>query len=139
VAPVKDGDGWRVDVVWDSRFLKPYFNDLVYHDGHIYGFDDKILTCLDRASGNRVWKGGRYGYGQLVLLADQDVLLVLSERGDVALVEAKPDGYKELARFHALDGKTWNHPVVAGGKLFVRNAAEAVCYRLPVAGADVAN
>ena len=64
---------------------------------------------------------------------------MLSERGDVALVEAKPEGYKELAKFHALDGKAWNHPVVAGGKLFVRNAEEAVCYGLPVVGADVAN
>ena len=139
VAPVKDGDRWRVDVVWKSRFLKPYFNDLVYHNGRIYGFDDKIMTCLDPASGDRVWKGGRYGHGQLVLLADQDALLVLSERGDVALVEAKPEGYKELAKFHALDGKTWNHPVVVDGKLFVRNAEEAVCYRLPVVGANVAN
>jgi outer membrane protein assembly factor BamB len=139
VAPVKDGDHWRVDVVWESRFLKPYFNDLVYHNGQIYGFDDEIMACLDPDSGKRVWKGGRYGHGQLVLLADQDLLLVLSERGDVALVEAKPEGYKELAKFHALDGKTWNHPVVVDGKLFVRNAEEAVCYGLPVVGAGVAD
>jgi len=130
IAPGKDAGNPQVDTVWESRNLKPYFNDFVCHEGHIYGFDDKIMTCVDPASGNRLWKGGRYGYGQLVLLADQDVLLVLSERGDVALVEAKPDGYQELAKFHALDGKTWNHPVVAQGKLFVRNAEEAVCYEL---------
>ncbi len=132
VSPSKTADVWQLDTVWESRNLKPYFNDFVYHEGLIYGFDDKIMTCIDPETGSRVWKGGRYGYGQLVLLADQDVLLVLSERGDVALVEAKPDGFKELAKFHALDGKTWNHPVVAQGKLFVRNAEEAVCYKLPL-------
>jgi outer membrane protein assembly factor BamB len=132
VSPTKTNAGWQVRMVWESRNLKPYFNDLVCHDGYIYGFDDKIMTCIDPESGNRVWKGGRYGYGQLLLLADQSVLLVTSERGDVALVEARPDGYKELAKFHAMDGKTWNHPVVAHGKLFVRNAEEAVCYKLPL-------
>ena len=132
MSPKKTGDDWRVETVWESRNLKPYFNDFVEHKGLIYGFDDKIMTCVDPATGDRVWKGGRYGYGQLVLLADQDLLVVLSEKGDVALVEARPDGYRELAKFHALDGKTWNHPVVAYGKLFVRNAEEAVCYELGV-------
>ncbi len=132
VSPMKTGDDWKVETVWESRNLKPYFNDFVEHKGLIYGFDDKIMTCVEPATGDRVWKGGRYGYGQLVLLADQDVLLVLSEKGDVALVEAKPDDFRELAKFHALDGKTWNHPVVAYGKLFVRNAEEAVCYELSV-------
>ena len=132
VSPTKTAEGWKVETVWESRNLKPYFNDFVVHKGLIYGFDDKIMACVDPATGRRVWKGGRYGYGQLVLLADQDVLLILSETGDVALVEAKPDGHKELAKFHALDGKTWNHPVVAHGKLFVRNAEQAACYELPL-------
>lgn len=128
----KGPDGWRVETIWQSRYFKPYFNDFVCHGESVYGFDEQILACLDLASGKRVWKGGRYGHGQLLLLEDQDALLVLSERGDLALVSADPGGFKELARFHALDGKTWNHPVIARGKLLVRNSEAAVCYELPL-------
>ncbi len=132
IAPRKVAGKWEVQTVWESRNFKPYFNDFVCHGGYVYGFDDKILACIDPATADRAWKGGRYGYGQLLLLVDQDLLLVLSEKGDIALVDAKPEGYKQRARLHALDGKTWNHPVVAHGKLLVRNAEEAVCYELPL-------
>jgi hypothetical protein len=118
--------------VWTSRNLKPDFNDLVVHDGYIYGFDNSIFTCIDLSDGSRKWKGGRYGKGQVLLLADSGLLLVLSEQGEVALLAASSDGYQELAKFAALDGKTWNHPVVVGDRLFIRNAREAACYRLPL-------
>jgi outer membrane protein assembly factor BamB len=91
--------------------------------------DDGILACLDLATGDRKWKDGRYGHGQ-VLLAD-DVLLVQTEPGPVALVEANPSEYRELARLGALSSKTWNTPALAGDLLLVRNDQEAVCYRLP--------
>jgi outer membrane protein assembly factor BamB len=118
------------ETVWQSLALKPYFNDAVCHKDHCYGFDGQIFTCFDANTGQRSWKGGRYGSGQVVLLADMDTLLVSAESGEVVLVAADPKGLHELARLEALHGKTWNHPVVADGMLLVRNDEEAACYEL---------
>ncbi len=117
--------------VWTSRGIKPDFNDLVVHDRFAYGFDGSIFTCLDLSDGKRRWKKGRYGKGQVILLADSELLLVVSEKGELVLLEATPDEHREIHKLQALDGKTWNHPVVVEDRLYLRNATEAVCYRLP--------
>lgn len=122
--------GWTVETRWTTRGLKPYFNDFVVHKGQAYGFDGNILSSISLTDGKRNWKGGRYGGGQMMLLADQDLLLVSSEEGDIALVSATPGEFREVARFKALEGKTWNHPVLAGDVLLVRNAEEMVAFRL---------
>lgn len=122
---------WLVEERWTTRGLKPYFNDFVVHKGHAFGFDGTILACIDLEDGQRKWKGGRYGAGQMVLLHEQDLLLVLSEEGELALVSATPETYTEVARFKAIEGKTWNHPVLVRDVLLVRNGEEMAAFRLP--------
>jgi outer membrane protein assembly factor BamB len=133
VAVARNPGGWTVEERWTSNGLKPYFNDFVVHDGHAFGFDGSILACIDLKDGKRKWKGGRYGHGQLVLLPDQNLLLVLSEEGELALVSAGSDRFTELARIPAIEGKTWNHPVLVDDLLLVRNGQEMVAFRLPSA------
>jgi outer membrane protein assembly factor BamB len=126
-----DDGAIAADLVWESTGLKAKFTNVVYRAGYLYGLDDGILACLDPEDGERRWKRGRYGHGQLMLV--DDLLVVLGEDGNVALVEAEPEGYRELARFAALEGKTWNHPALSGPYLLVRNDREAACYELPLA------
>ncbi|HEY2826763.1 MAG TPA: PQQ-binding-like beta-propeller repeat protein [Pirellulales bacterium] len=125
-----DGDTWRPTQAWDSNALKLTLNDYVVYDGCIYGFDDNVFCCVDVETGKRKWKGGRYGSGQVLLLPDQPLLVVTTETGEVVLISPNSKKLEELARFQAIEGKTWNHPVIAEGKLFVRNADEMACYEL---------
>ncbi|HUE86512.1 MAG TPA: PQQ-binding-like beta-propeller repeat protein [Vicinamibacterales bacterium] len=134
LAVTRGSAGWTADERWTSRGLKPYFNDFVVHKGHAYGFDGNILSAIDLGDGTRKWKGGRYGNGQMILLAEQDLLLVMSEDGELALVSATPDKHTEVARFPVFDAKTWNHPVLIGDVLLVRNGEEMAAFRMPLAG-----
>jgi len=126
-------NSWSATERWTSNRLKPNFNGLVVHRGCAYGFDGRIMACIELEQGERKWKGGRYGQGQLLLLPDQNVLLVISEKGALALVEASPNGFVELAQFQAIEGKTWNHPALADDLLLVRNSREMAAFRLTLA------
>lgn len=130
LAVANGSDGWKAAERWTSIGLKPYFNDFVVHKDLAFGFDGGSLACIDLKNGERKWKGGSYGHGQIVLLPDQDLLLALSEAGDVALIKATPDQFTEVARFKAIEGKTWNHPVVVGDVLLVRNDQEMAAFRM---------
>jgi outer membrane protein assembly factor BamB len=119
---------WTVSKAWFSAALKPEFNDFVVSQGHAFGFDGRIFTCVDLETGSRRWKEGRYGEGQVVLLADQSLLLVISENGEAILLRANPERSEELGRFQAVHGKTWNQPAVVNGRVYARNAEEMTCY-----------
>ncbi len=91
VLPTFDEDEFTVEELWSTRNIKPYFNDYVAHEGHLYGFDHNIFTSIDLETGERNWKQGRYGNGQVLLLPDADQLVVLSEDGELVLLRAHPN------------------------------------------------
>jgi outer membrane protein assembly factor BamB len=119
--------------LWTSRNLKPDFTDIVTHQGYAYGTDGGIFTCIDLKTGDRKWKGGRYGKGQVLLLENSGLLLIAAEDGRGVVVRADPGAPAEVASFKAIEGKTWNHPVVVGDRLYLRNSQQAACFQLPLA------
>jgi outer membrane protein assembly factor BamB len=124
--------GLSATTVWQSQRMRNKFTSSVLHEGHIYGLDEAILACLDAATGELKWKGGRYGYGQLLIAGDR--LIVLTEGGDVVQVKASPDRHEEIARFPAISGKTWNHPIITRGRLLVRNGREMAAFDIGISG-----
>jgi outer membrane protein assembly factor BamB len=122
------GNSFTASTIWENKNMKNKFNSSVLHDGYIYGLDEGILVCLDVNTGERKWKEGRYGYGQVILAGDH--LIVTSDQGEVALVKASPDKYTEVVRFAAVQGQTWNYPAIADGKLLVRNSNEMAAYNI---------
>jgi outer membrane protein assembly factor BamB len=123
-----DGDALTATVVWKNNRLKNKFSSSVLYQGYIYGFDEAILECMDPKTGELKWKGGRYGYGQLLLAGGY--LVITTEQGEVVLVRATPESHQELARFQAIEGKTWNIPAIDNGLLLVRNTEEMACFRI---------
>ena len=121
-------DRFTVETVWSNNRMKNKFSSSVLHEGYLYGLDGAILACIDAATGELQWKGGRYGYGQL-LLADGH-LVVITERGDLVLVRATPAGHEEVASSDAIEGKTWNVPALADGQLLVRNSRQMAAFDL---------
>ncbi len=122
------GRSYAARTVWENNSMKNKFNSSVLHNGYVYGLDEGILTCVDVQTGERKWKGGRYGYGQLLLASNH--LIVITETGELVLVRATPDQHSEIAKFQSLEGKTWNVPAIANNRLLVRNTTQMACYNL---------
>jgi len=125
---VPNGDRFQTKTLWENQRMNNKFTSSVLHNGHIYGLDESILASVNAVTGQQNWKGGRYGYGQLMLAGDH--LIVITEDGDLVLVRASPERHEEIARFPAIEGKTWNHPVIADGKLLVRNLQEMAAFEI---------
>lgn len=123
-------NGFSAAEIWRNKNLKNKFTSSVFWQGHIYGLDEDILTCLEAQTGSRKWKSGRYGYGQLLLAGGQ--LIILTGTGEIAVVKATPDDHVELTRFPVIRGKTWNNPAIGSGWLLVRNSAEMAGLKIAV-------
>jgi outer membrane protein assembly factor BamB len=121
--------GWATELLWaNARAMKTKFSNPAIWQGHVYGLDDGLLSCVELETGKRIWKKGRFGHGQLTRVGEW--LLVLAEDGELALVAASPEEYREAGRCQVLEGKTWNNPCIYGDRLLVRNGEMAACYQL---------
>ncbi len=118
----------EVETVSHNKEMRNHFNSSLFYKGHIYGFSSSILKCLVADTAERIWSKRGYGKGSLIIADNK--LIVLSDRGKLALIEAIPKGFKELAQAKVLDSKSWTCPSFAGGKLYLRNHEEMVCYDL---------
>jgi hypothetical protein len=108
--------------------MRNHFNSSVYYKDHIYGFSSSTLKCLVSETAQRKWSKRGYGKGSLIIVDEK--LLVLSDRGKLAMIEATPKGFKELAQAKVLEGKSWTSPTFADGKIYLRNQKEMACYDL---------
>jgi outer membrane protein assembly factor BamB len=132
------GGNFSVTPLWNppiKKVMKTKFSNVLVRDGYVYGLDDVLLECIELGTGAVKWKKRRtpvFGHGQIMLVGN--TILVLSETGELALVEATPDEYREVATLQVLDDAnvTWNNPAFAPPFLVIRNAREAACYRLPL-------
>lgn len=125
----RDGGALKAETAWTTRFMSTQISTSVYAGGHLYGFDDTILKCISAETGAEAWKVRGYGLGTLVRAGE--MLVVLSDRGTLALVRADPKAHQELARAQVLEGKRcWTAPTLAGGRLFLRDDREVVCVDL---------
>ena len=124
----KVGDQWTSKEVWHQRSnLRTKFSSAVFTDeGNVIGLSESYLQCVDSKTGEEIWKGESYGYGQVIRRGKH--ILVLSEKGKLAIVSAKTG--EELGKIEALKGKTWSTPALAGNLIFLRNSSELVCYEL---------
>jgi outer membrane protein assembly factor BamB len=124
----RDAGHFQALPLWRNRSMKNKFNASVFWQGHFYGLDEGVLACVNAQTGERIWRDGRYGYGQVLLASGH--LIVLGGDGELALVKASPEGFRPKRVFPALEGKTWNEPALAHGRLLVRNAAAMACFDL---------
>jgi len=125
----KEDEKWSATPVWQNKRLKCKMSSAIYYDGYLYGMDDGVMACLDAKTGERKWKGGRYGHGQ-ILLRD-NLFIIMGEAGELIFVAADPKTHRELAKLPMLPGgKAWNAPALAGNMLLLRNHFEAVLLKL---------
>lgn len=124
------GDAIQVRRVWkNSSVLHTRFTNVAIWDHHAYGLSEGVLECVDLETGERSWKDGKYGSGQILRVRDN--LLVLGQSGELALVRCDPKIPNAASgRMQVLTGTAWNNPVLYGRFLLVRNATEAACYEL---------
>jgi outer membrane protein assembly factor BamB len=123
-----EGKNYKAEEVWNSPNMRNHFNSSVYFEGHIYGFSNATLECLDAETAERKWRKRGMGKGSLIIVNGK--LIVLSDKGKLIIAKATAEGYRELAGAKVIKGKSWTSPTFADGYLYLRNLKEMACYDL---------
>jgi outer membrane protein assembly factor BamB len=130
----RDGEEFKAQPLWQipgDRLVANHWSTPVYRDGHLYGmfsfkqFGGGPLKCVELATGKVKWERPGFGAGNVILLGNQ--VVALADDGQLVVVEATPDAYKEVARTKAVNGKCWSTPALSDGRLYVRSTKEAAC------------
>lgn len=126
IAITKTEEGFSAKEMWFSRKLKAKFANMVIKNQCLYGLNDGRMVCLDLQDGSARWRGTNFGHGQLLGVGDH--LIVQTENGPLKIIELNPEKETIVTEFDALEHRTWNHPVLAGKILLVRNDREAIAF-----------
>lgn len=125
-----DVAGGAAKVRWQTRDIQSHFNAPILANGYIYGDSDPgNLVCLEAKTGKLCWKQSGFEKGGLIGV-DGAILAFSGNTGDLVMVKLSPTRYQELGRFRPLGGQSWSPPVVANGKLFIRNTSTLACLAL---------
>jgi len=126
----KDGEKWKPNLVYKNSRMRNHFSSSVRHQDYLYGFDDSNLACMDFRTGALMWKERGFDKGS-VLIADGR-LIVYGANGQLALAKTNPQAYTEKARiaFSKAARSCWSVPVVANGRLYVRDQERLVCFEV---------
>jgi len=118
--------GAAPQVVWENKHMRNQMNPCVLIDGHLYGFDENQLKCLDFNTGEVKWSERKFGKGSL--MAADGKLILLGDRGLLGVAQVSNSGYVELASAQVIGGKdVWVVPVLANGKIYCRSKADLIC------------
>ena len=120
------GQGLEARLVYKNRNMRTHFTSCVRHQEHLYGFNDTSLTCMELRTGKVAWMERGFDKGSLTL-ADGH-LFILGEYGTLAVAEASPEAYREKGRFQFSENRCWTVPVIANGKMYVRDQEKLACY-----------
>ncbi len=120
--------GFSAEPMWENRQMRNHFNSSVVVGKALYGFDNATLKCLDLETGEVKWAHRGFGKGSLIAVGDR--LLVLTVKGALVMVEASPEGYRELGSYQALEGKSWTAPSFSAGRVYLRNLSQMTCLEM---------
>jgi outer membrane protein assembly factor BamB len=126
---IRQSDGsWRAEPVYTHKRMRCHFSSPVLYHGFLYGFDNEFLSCMDFRTGKIQWKQRGFAKGSL-MVADGH-LIILGENGNLAVADASPQGYRQSGSFQFSHQRCWSVPVLADGKLYLRDQEQIVCYDL---------
>ena len=128
LAVKNETDMYTVEELWRSRGIRSRYSVSVPYQGHIYGYSNRFLACIDSETGKTIWKSRQPGVGFLLFVDGH--LIILTREGTLHVVKASPEGYREQASLKLFEPFAWTPPSFAYGKIYARSLQEIACVRI---------